>query len=232
MPKSKKPRKSGKFGRVNAACKKWTRSKFKSVEDAMQCVRALDEAGYLKSRGEQKMQFMLALRDSEMLTDAFLKAQLALRRWPTTTEYEDFNRVASSLMLGALVHHRLGVAEKELLDEIQFAAYMSVVCVRLRNFEKDIPEANLRIVSRGLDISQELMTLARETDPQALVEVLMYNEKDHVSRAGLKVANEKALLGKYYDTVAEWEARDEETWNTGILGRQLEKFDGRQQKES
>ena len=44
MPKSKKPRKKGNYGREQAARRKWEAGNFKSVEDARATFRIVDEA--------------------------------------------------------------------------------------------------------------------------------------------------------------------------------------------
>jgi len=96
------------------------------------------------------------------LLEAFTLSFFALERWPTTTDYSDFNQICSTLMLGALCHKCLGVAEQDLLEDIQHAAFMTVVCARLRNHRKPIPPANLEPVKHGLIVAQELMEYAYE----------------------------------------------------------------------
>ena len=134
----------------------------------------------------------------------------ALERWPTTTDYSDFNQISSTLMLGALCHKCLGVAEQDLLEDIQHAAFMTVVCARLRNHGQTIPAANLEPVKHGLIVAQELMEYAYEHERQALINVLKHNTHETLAETpGLREAHERFILGKHYEQVRQWEIEDD-----------------------
>lgn len=221
MPTSKKPRKKGRHGREADALRKWRREKFASVEDARASLRVLEESRLKRRPGVAQIHFMLQLADKEELLESFTKAYFCLEKWPTTDRFEDFDRVSSSLMLGILCHKRMGVLEHDLLSDMQHAAFMCVVCVRLRNFGKPVPPQNLEAVRRGLTVSQELMEYAYEHDRQAFIDVLKHNDADHVGRTpGLLDQHERLILGQNYDRVQEWEKEDEATWNNGLLHRE------------
>ena len=144
------------------------------------------------------------------MLEAFTLSFFALERWPTTTDYSDFNQISSTLMLGALCHKCLGVAEQDLLEDIQHAAFMTVVCARLRNHGKEIPPANLEPVKHGLIVAQELMEYAYEHERQALINVLKHNTHETLDETpGLREAHERFILGKHYEQVRQWELEDD-----------------------
>lgn len=144
------------------------------------------------------------------MLEAFTLSFFALERWPTTTDYSDFNQISSTLMLGALCHKCLGVAEQDLLEDIQHAAFMTVVCARLRNHGQTIPAANLEPVKHGLIVAQELMEYAYEHERQALINVLKHNTHETLAETpGLREAHERFILGKHYEQVRQWEIEDD-----------------------
>ena len=65
MPKSKKPRKKGNYGREQAARRKWEAGNFKSVEDARATFRIVDEARRRRRGGCAQIGFMLNLANKE-----------------------------------------------------------------------------------------------------------------------------------------------------------------------
>lgn len=215
MPKSKKPRKKGAHGREQIARRKWEAGNFKSVEDARSTFRIIDEARRRRRGGRAQIGFMLNLANKERLIEDFTSAFFALERWPTTTSYDDFNRVSSSLMLGLLCHKCLGVEEKSYVKEIQHAAFIAVVCVRLRNRRELIPQANLDIVRHGLVLAQELLEYTYEHHRTELIHVLRHNDKANVYHtAGLTEAHERFILGDRYETVKQWELEDDNLQDT------------------
>ena len=111
MPKSKKPRKKGNYGREQAARRKKKANNFKSVEDARATFRIVDEARRRRRGGCAQIGFMLNLANKERLIEDFTSAFFALDRWPTTRSFDDFICVCSNLMLGLLCHKCLGVEE-------------------------------------------------------------------------------------------------------------------------
>lgn len=104
----------------------------------------------------------------------------------------------------------LGVQEQDLMDDIQHAAFMTVVCARLRNHGKEIPPANLEPVKHGLIVAQELMEYAYEHERQALINVLKHNTHENIAEnPGLREVHERFILGKHYEQVRQWELEDD-----------------------
>lgn len=135
---------------------------------------------------------------------------------------------------GALCHKCLGVAEQDLLEDIQHAAFMTVVCARLRNHGKEIPPANLEPVKHGLIVAQELMEYAYEHERQALINVLKHNTHENIAEnPGLHEAHERFILGKHYDTVRRWGLEDdslEKAMKSGVLPEPEERNDYLEQR--
>lgn len=216
MPKSKKPRKKGNYGREQAARRKWEAGNFKSVEDARATFRIVDEARRRRRGGCAQIGFMLNLANKERLIEDFTSAFFALDRWPTTRSFDDFNCVSSNLMLGLLCHKCLGVEEKSYVKEIQHAAFIAVVCVRLRNRREPIPQANLDIVRHGLVLAQELLEYTYEHHRAELIHVLRHNDAVNVYHTkGLTEAHERFILGDRYNTVKQWELVDDNLQRVG-----------------
>lgn len=211
MPVSKKPRKKGKRGRDIDARKKLLRGDFKSLDEAKKTIDIVETNRLRRRRQCEQLGWMLSFTDKGSLLDAFTLSFYSIERWATTTDFDDFNQVSSSLMLGALCHKAMGVQEQDLLEDIQHAAYMAVVCARLRNHKKPIPAANLEPVKHGLIVAQELMEYAYENDRQALINVLKHNTRYNVNGTpGLLEAHERFILGKHYEQVRAWELEDGE----------------------
>ena len=216
MPKSKKPRKKGmsKAGRAAHLMKRIARGQFDSPEQMDRLITQYERQQKEDRRKCEQLGWMLTFTDKQPLLEAFAHSFYSIDRWPTTTDYDDFNRVSSSLMLGALLHKAMGVQEEDLFKDIQHAAFMTVVCARLRNHKKAVPPSNLEPIKHGLIISQELMEYAYENDRQVLIDVLKHNSRDNVNNTpGLLEKHERFLLGDRYELVAKWEDEDEPTQN-------------------
>ena len=115
MPISKKPRKKGRRGLVRQAFKRIATNDYKSPEELKRLMHTVRQDDVRLRNGADQLEWMLSLQDKGALIEPFTKSLLAIDRWPTTTDFEDFNIVSSSLMLGALCHRALGVQEKEKL---------------------------------------------------------------------------------------------------------------------
>lgn len=129
----------------------------------------------------------------------------------------------------------LGFQEKDsLLEDIQHAAFMTVVCARLRNHGKEIPPANLEPVKHGLIVAQELMEYAYEHERQALINVLKHNTHETLDETpGLREAHERFILGRHYETVRGWELEDdslEKAMKSGVLPEPEERYDYLEQR--
>lgn len=210
MPVSKKPRKKGRRGHKIDARKKLINGKFRDLDDARKTIKDVESSRKRRRQQCAQLGYMLCFTEKEALIDAFTMSLFAVDRLPTTPDYEDFNHISSSLMLGALCHKAMGVQEQDLLEDIQHACYMMVVCARLRNHRKTIPAANLEPIRHGIIVSQELMEYAYENERQALINVLKHNSHENLdSTPGLKEAHERFILGKHYEQVQRWEIEDD-----------------------
>lgn len=209
MPKSQKPRKKGKRGRVFDDVHRAERHAYKTPEEARRLHARLWRANESIKAKRKRASWLTVLVDDSELQEAFIRAAYALERWPTTTDRKDFNDVASNLMLGAMIHNALNVAEKEYLTEIQFGAYMSALCSRMRFELKPIPDANLQAVRAALEIAQDLMRYACDNERATFLRVLKENDKDWLrDHPELIEVRERYLLGRYYDTVKSWELHE------------------------
>lgn len=149
---------------------------------------------------------MAVLLDHEGLIEGFTRAHNSLNKVRDTKEIFDFNIVCSSLMLGAMVHRRLGVEEQSWLTDIRRAAFGIVMVYRMWGNKQTIPEANLAMIRIGLTAAQDLIEYAFKEDPQALKEVLLKNDplytKAHPEE---NEARERFILGDRYDQVKSWQ---------------------------
>lgn len=234
MPVSKKPRKKGQRARDLAVRKKFVRGKFKDADDARRTIASLERQKTRQRRRCEQLGWLLGFQEKDSLLEAFTLSFFALERWPTTTDYSDFNQISSTLMLGALCHKCLGVVEQDLLEDIQHAAFMTVVCARLRNHRKPIPPANLEPVKHGLIVAQELMEYAYEHERQALINVLKHNTHETLDETpGLREAHERFILGRHYETVRGWELEDdslEKAMKSGVRPEPEERNDYLEQR--
>lgn len=216
MPVSKKPRKKGQRARDLAVRKKFVRGKFKDADDARRTIASLERQKTRQRRRCEQLGWLLGFQEKDSLLEAFTLSFFALERWPTTTDYSDFNQISSTLMLGALCHKCLGVAEQDLLEDIQHAAFMTVVCARLRNHGKEIPPANLEPVKHGLIVA------------------LKHNTHETLDETpGLREAHERFILGRHYETVRGWELEDdslEKAMKSGVLPEPEERYDYLEQR--
>ena len=105
MPVSKKPRKKGQRARDLAVRKKFVRGKFKDADDARRTIASLERQKTRQRRRCEQLGWLLGFQEKDSLLEAFTLSFFALERWPTTTDYSDFNQISSTLMLGALCHN-------------------------------------------------------------------------------------------------------------------------------
>lgn len=148
---------------------------------------------------------MSVLLDHEDLIEGFTRAHNSLNKIPTTKEIFDFNIICSSLMLGAMVHMRLGIEEQSWLDDIRRAAYGTILAYRIRGMKQEVPEANLTMIRIGLTAAQDLIEYAFKEDPQALKEVLLKNDPLYTRAHPEETeARERFILGDRYETVKSW----------------------------
>lgn len=205
MPKSKKPRKSGKYGMINR--KLAQAAKLKSLDDATveRLADDLEKEACRRALARRRYEWMAVLLDHEDLIEGFTRAHNSLKKLPSTTEVFDFNIICSSLMLGAMVHRRLGVEEASWLTDIRRAAFGTVNAYRIRGLNQDLPEANLNMISIGLTAAQDLIEYAFKEDPQALKEVLLKNDPLYTrAHPEENEERERFILGDKYELVRSW----------------------------
>ena len=106
--------------------RKFVRGQFKDADDARRTIASLEDQRKRQRRQCEQLGWLLGFQEKDSLLEAFTLSFFALERWPTTTDYSDFNQISSTLMLGALCHKCLGVQEQDLMDDIQYAAFMTV----------------------------------------------------------------------------------------------------------
>lgn len=210
MPVSKKPRKKGQRARDLAVRKKFVQGKFKDADDARRTIASLEHQKTRQRRRCEQLGWLLGFQEKDSLLEAF------------------------TLSFFALCHKCLGVAEQDLLEDIQHAAFMTVVCARLRNHGKEIPPANLEPVKHGLIVAQELMEYAYEHERQALINVLKHNTHETLDETpGLREAHERFILGRHCETVRGWELEDdslEKAMKSGVLPEPEERYDYLEQR--
>lgn len=209
MPVSKKPRKKGKRGEIIAASRRFARNKFSSVEQANRDYRLLKKDAQRCAMANEPLKWMIALTEFDNVQKGFLRSLSALDRWPTSTDPDDFNMVISSLMIGILIFRNAKIAERDVLRDMQSAAFMCVQSVRLRNYGKQIPDANVDAVRNGLVVAQSVMEVAYEEDRQAFIEALVENSKEYIAEhPGIADEHYRLALGSNYQRVCEWEKED------------------------
>lgn len=205
MPRSKRPRKPGKHGAINrklALAKKMNRLTTETVE---RLADGLEKEAARRTMALRRYEWMSVLLDHEELIEGFTRAHNSLKKLPESNEVFDFNIVCSSLMLGAMVHLRLGVEEQSWLTDIRRAAFGVVNAYRIRGLNQKLPEANLNVISIGLTAAQDLIEYAFKEDPQALKEVLLKNDPLYTrAHPEENDARERFILGDKYELVRSW----------------------------
>ena len=214
MPTSKKPRKKGKHGQLNANLHKLRTGRFKDKDDAERTIDALEKKAKESALARRHYEWMAVLLDHEDLIEGFTRAHNSLNKVPKTKEIFDFNIVCSSLMLGAMVHRRLGVEEQSWLTDIRRAAFGIVMVYRMWGNKQAIPEANLAMIRIGLTAAQELIEYAFKEDPQALKEVLIKNDPLYTQAHPEETEDrERFILGDKYDLVQSWKLGEKVEFN-------------------
>lgn len=209
MPVSKKPRKKGKRGAIIAASRRFARNKFSSVEQANRDYRLLKKDAQRCAMANEPLKWMIALTEFDNVQKGFLRSLAALDRWQTSTDPDDFNMVISSLMIEILIFRNAKIAERDVLRDMQSAAFMCVQSVRLRNYGKQIPDANVDAVRNGLVVAQSVMEVAYEEDRQAFIDALVENSKEYIAEhPGIADEHYRLALGSNYQRVCEWEKED------------------------
>lgn len=209
MPISKKPRKKGKRSRVFDIVRRFKKNNYESVEQFRRDRKYLQELERDTIVARDQLDWMIALTDFENVRKGFLRSLSALDRWSITEDADDFNVVTSSLMLGILIWHKARIAEVDVLRDMQHAAFMCVVCARLRSKGHEIPAANIESVRDGLTVAQLVMEAAYKEDRQSFIDALKENAPEFLRKhPELVDVHYKMALGRNYDTVQEWDRKD------------------------
>lgn len=209
MPTSKKPRKKGKRSRVFDIVRRFKKNNYESVEQFRRDRKYLQELERDTIVARDQLDWMIALTDFENVRKGFLRSLSALDRWSITEDADDFNVVTSSLMLGILIWHKARIAEVDVLRDMQHAAFMCVVCARLRSKSYEIPAANIESVRYGLTVAQLVMEAAYKEDRQSFIDALKENAPEFLRKhPELVDVHYKMALGRNYDTVQEWDRKD------------------------
>lgn len=209
MPTSKKPRKKGKRSRVFDIVRRFKKNNYESVEQFRRDRKYLQELERDTIVARDQLDWMIALTDFENVRKGFLRSLSALDRWSITEDADDFNVVTSSLMLGILIWHKAKIAEVDVLRDMQHAAFMCVVCARLRSKGHEIPAANIESVRDGLTVAQLVMEAAYKEDRQSFINALKENAPEFLRKhPELVDVHYKMALGRNYDTVQEWDRKD------------------------
>ena len=209
MPVSKKPRKKGKRSRVFDIVRRFKKNNYESVEQFRRDRKYLQELERDTIVARDQLDWMIALTDFENVRTSFLRSLTALNRWSTTDDADDFNLVTSSLMLGILIWHKAKIAEEEVLLDMQHAAFMCVVCARLRSKNHEISAANIESVRYGLTVAQLVMEAAYNEDRQSFIDALKENAPEFLRKhPELVDVHYRMALGRNYDTVQEWDRKD------------------------
>ena len=209
MPTSKKPRKKGKRSRVFDIVRRFKKNNYESVEQFRRDRKYLQELERDTIVARDQLDWMIALTDFENVRKGFLRSLSALDRWSITEDADDFNLVTSSLMLGILIWHKARIAEVDVLRDMQHAAFMCVVCARLRSKDHEIPAANIESVRDGLTVAQLVMEAAYKEDRQSFIDALKENAPEFLRKhPELVDVHYKMALGRNYDTVQEWDRKD------------------------
>ena len=183
MPKSKKPRKKGAHGREQAARSRLLRNQFKDPAECRRLVKIVEDARAARHKGSAQLGYLFALADQDFMVERFIEAFMALERWQTTEEMDDFSLVNSMLMIGAIAFLKVGVQESERLDEIRRAAYAATLAIGHRNMGRRIPDELIEDTREGLTTAQMIFEAATANGMnQELIEVLKENDPEHIAR--------------------------------------------------
>ena len=182
MPKSKKPRKKGAHGREQAARSRLLRNQFKDPAECRRLVKIVEDARAARHKGSAQLGYLFALADQDFMVERFIEAFMALERWQTTEEMDDFSLVNSMLMIGAIAFLKVGVQESERLEEIRRAAYAATLAIDHRNMGRRIPDELIEDTREGLTTAQMIFEAATANGMnQELIEVLKENDPEHIA---------------------------------------------------
>lgn len=207
MPKSKsKRKKTGGFIARQRDAKILRTGKDADKDAYVRAWKRLEEERKKMLHVAGLMELRMTFVDDEELGNAFIRAQLSLRRLAEDASrfsQEDWKAVASSLMLGAKVYRHFKEAGFEIDDgvirDLRHGAWILACTGRLVNEGKGIPAANIEVIHEALDLAQALLKDARLLDQEALARIVIGNFK--------VVPDEdlRFLLGEHVEQIFQWE---------------------------
>lgn len=214
MPASKTKRKNGKKakGGFQSLCRARRTAQFKSrtPEQLRKWVGIeADRCATLRARIAKVYALTCIKADPGAVRDQFLKAQFSMRRLSETKQVEDFNLIASTMMLGFLVLHAVNDENDENTNTIREGAFGLTKVLRARNRGEPIDPSDLQTAHRGLDMAQYALEWSIENDMNALAKAFQFNTPDFRRLHPEEYRDaERALLGEYADTVFQWEEEE------------------------
>lgn len=216
MPVSKhrkKKKDGGTHGRVQRAMKRIIANKHSSTDEMDRDIKTVLNS---ETRSKGHHLFGALFIDQNDVEQTYLKAISCLAELNETDRYYTFSTVLTMLMNGALLHQRLGIAEKDVLEDLGFSAYMLMTACRLRCQGQQIPQSTLDTIRKGIDLAQEIVMIAFNTDRVAFSDLLRAIDIRFNPITGeQQMLREKYLFGKYHSTVIEWEKAG--AFDTGVL---------------
>ena len=206
MPVSKhrkRKRGGGTHGRVQRAMKRIMSKSHTSTEEMDRDIKTVLDT---ETRSKGHHLFASLFVDENDVEETYLKAISCLNELNETDRFSHFSTILTMLMNGALLHQRLGISEKDVLDDLGFSAYMLMTACRIRCQGQHIPQSTLDTIRQGVDLAQEIILLAFNTDRVAYSDMLRaIDVRFNPLTSEQQMLREKYLFGKYHDTVIEWE---------------------------
>lgn len=205
MPATKKKRKKGggKFGQLQRAIRAVNRKAFVSPEERDRALKVVLDS-FTVNKGHHLLTAIMV--DEDAVNEKFIQVMLISYELNETTKFKDFSRLLTFLMIGALLHKRLGIAEKTVLDDLGFSAYMLMTACRLRCKGNPIPDSTLESIRDGLKLAQDIVQIAFQTNRIAYTDMLKSIDMRITEVSDEEqMLREKYLFGRYHKTVMDWE---------------------------
>lgn len=207
MPKSKKPRKKGQFGRKSKATSFFVKH-YKNLDAVSDRIEKAEKDFASFAKGADKINFLCSYT-SEKLRNSQIRDFIALDRLPSTYNPQDVRQVASTITIAILLTDLIDLTPEshaECNQALQFGLYMSVMALRMRAYDKQLPEANLQPIHDALNVAQDLICWAFDNDRAKLLTARRANNE---AREGLAaIRRDQRTLGKYWERVREWAQAD------------------------
>ncbi len=208
MPKSKKPRKKGKFGRKAKATAFFIKNSH-NLEAVCDRIEKAEKDFESFTKGADKIRFLSGFSEEKLRT-AQISDFFALEKFKTTMNIDDITKVSETLAIAVLLTDLLDLEpsnHKELNDVLQFGCFSCVTVLRLRVYGSgSIPDANLTPIHDAINAAQELITYAFEHNRDLLYKARRANKE--ACEGEVAIRRDQRVLGKYWATVREWAEKD------------------------